>query len=632
MRFRNRLLLILLPALLGTVVLGGWKAGESQHTVRSLETLQERGVAARRAGDAAHRLQIERGLSSGFLASRGASFSGELREGRVKSDGALRDVKPPVGLAALRADVDAQRLAPLASFQRYTALIEGLLTEQTRLATDADDPAVARLANALDLLSLAKESAGRERATLNGAFAAGRLEPEVYVRFVTVVAAQDAYLARFERFASDAGRAALAQEQGGEAVKQALALRAQALAAGSGGALSTPAKDWFEASTRRIERLRVVEQLVGAELDAALDGQLAAAQRTRALALGVALLVTAVALALGLFQSRQVLAQLGGEPTHAVEVMRRIAGGDLRDSVSVRTGDSASILAEAAGMQRQLGEIISSIRATAGAVSLSSGEIAAATSDLAQRTAAEAATVEQASATLQQLTTAVNQNAASAREALSLAAQAAEASARGGEVVQQLRNTVQDVDKVVAQVRDIVSTIDEVAYQTNLLALNAAVEAGRAGPEGRGFGVVATEVRALSRHTDELAKQIGALMNDSTRRIRTGVSQAGDAEQALQRAVAGAQRVDGLLRDVARASGEQAQGLTYLSRTLASIEDGTQRNAAVVEESTAAATSLRDQARTLERAVEHFRVAQPAPAAAPAPRGWEPLASVTPAS
>lgn len=604
MRFQTRLWLILLPGTLGVLLFGVISIWGANETVGSLQTLRRDADVARQAGTLAHQLQIERGLSAGFLGGKSAELPEPLVAARARVDAAMGDRRLP--LKELRERIERRALEPKESFSTYTELIGHLLAEQTKLASSAADPRASRLANALDLVSLAKEQAGRERALINASLATGKLNAEAVGRVHRVVSAQDQLLTRFETFAD----AALLEQY--RLVKQtpevtgATALRDSVLALGADTAQTIPSAEWFAAQTAKLEQYRKLELTAAISLDTALDASLSRAKWQRLISLLAVVLVLGATLTIGRVQSRVVLNTLGGEPELVRQVMKHLAAGELNVPIEVKAGDTQSLLYEAQQTQLELAQVIRRIRSTSKTVSSSVNEIASASEDLAQRTAKEAANVEQASATLQEAARAASSNAHVVVEVRDLSARAAQAAERSGDSVSQLGQTVATLQTVFGEVATLVSTIDEVAFQTRLLALNAAVEAGRAGDAGRGFAVVAGEVQSLAGRTDQLARQVGQRMRDAGELVRNGVEAAEQVNRALHTSVQEAQEVDRLLQQVSSNSSDQSTKLELLNDSLHRVDEGTQRNAAVAEQSTAAAMSMRKTAETLDEEVGRF--------------------------
>jgi methyl-accepting chemotaxis protein len=249
---------------------------------------------------------------------------------------------------------------------------------------------------------------------------------------------------------------------------------------------------------------------------------------------------------------------------------------------------------------------IGSVRSTTGAISHASKEIASGNHDLSSRTEQTAANLQQTAASIAQLTGTVKQTADSARTANQLAASASEVAQRGGSVVSQVVSTMDDISAASRKIADIIGVIDGIAFQTNILALNAAVEAARAGEQGRGFAVVASEVRSLAQRSAEAAREIKSLIGASVEKVEYGSHLVQDAGSTMAEIVASVQRVTDIIGEISAAAAEQSQGIGQVNSAVSQLDQMTQQNAALVEESSAAAESLREQARQLTDAIAIF--------------------------
>jgi len=342
--------------------------------------------------------------------------------------------------------------------------------------------------------------------------------------------------------------------------------------------------------------------------DAAQAGLEALQRELRWAQVGVFLLSAVVLALLGRWVRRSVWAASGGEPAVAADVANAVAGGDLSVAVPVEPGDQASVMAAMARMCASLAGIVSQVRASSDSMATASAQIAQGNGDLSVRTEKQAAALEETAASMEQLSAAVRHNAENAREASALARAADGAAARGGDAVQRMVVTMRDIDASARRITEIIGVIDGIAFQTNILALNAAVEAARAGEQGRGFAIVAGEVRSLAGRAGAAAKEIRGLITASAQRVQQGSGLADQAGATMGEVAAAIRRVTGIVDEISCASAEQSAGVTQVGEAVAQMDQATQANAALVEESAAAAESLRAQADELVRAVTVFRL------------------------
>jgi methyl-accepting chemotaxis protein len=297
-------------------------------------------------------------------------------------------------------------------------------------------------------------------------------------------------------------------------------------------------------------------------------------------------------------------------PLHqAVAAAEVIAAGDLSQTTASTAKDEAGDLLRALGhMQTSLRQLVGQVRSSTDSINTASAEIATGNQDLSARTEQTASNLQQAASSMEQLTGTVKQSADSARQANQLASSAAEVAARGGSVVSQVVSTMDEINASSKKIADIIGVIDGIAFQTNILALNAAVEAARAGEQGRGFAVVAGEVRNLAQRSAEAAKEIKGLIGTSVDKVESGSKLVADAGQTMNEIVASVQRVTDIIGEITAAASEQSDGIGQVNTAVTQLDQMTQQNAALVEESAAAAESLKDQAVRLAQVVGTFRI------------------------
>ncbi|WP_329765185.1 methyl-accepting chemotaxis protein [Stenotrophomonas maltophilia] len=301
------------------------------------------------------------------------------------------------------------------------------------------------------------------------------------------------------------------------------------------------------------------------------------------------------------------------------QLLQSIAAGDLTARMDGQfNGVFARMRDDANTTVAQLTQIVGQIQASASSITLAAGEIASGNSDLSRRTEQQAANLEETAASMEELTSTVRQNAEHARQANQLAIGAHGVASQGGEVVGQVVTTMSAIEASSKKIAEIISVIDGIAFQTNILALNAAVEAARAGEQGRGFAVVASEVRTLAQRSAAAAKEIKGLIDDSVGKVAEGSSLVHQAGSTMGEIVASVQRVTDIMAEISAASQEQSAGIEQVNQTVVQMDETTQQNAALVEEATAAARAMEDQAVQLGEAVARFRLASHGVAAAPA--------------
>ncbi|HEX6704752.1 MAG TPA: methyl-accepting chemotaxis protein [Albitalea sp.] len=346
-------------------------------------------------------------------------------------------------------------------------------------------------------------------------------------------------------------------------------------------------------------------QVMDADADEARAAREAASRRATLANLGVLAAVAMLIVPFTLLNMRSICRPLD----EARELAASIAAGDLTREVQAQGRDETAAMMEALrGMQVSLQAMVGQVRHSTDSIGTASAEIATGNQDLSARTEQTAANLQQAASSMEQLTGTVRQSADSARQANQLASSAAEVAARGRDVVAQVVSTMDDINASSKKIADIIGVIDGIAFQTNILALNAAVEAARAGEQGRGFAVVAGEVRNLAQRSAEAAKEIKSLIGASVERVDSGARLVGNAGQTMQEIVGSVQRVTDIIGEITAASSEQSDGIGQVNTSVTQLDRMTQQNAALVEQSAAAAESLKEQAVALAGLVGRFKL------------------------
>jgi methyl-accepting chemotaxis protein-1 (serine sensor receptor) len=326
-------------------------------------------------------------------------------------------------------------------------------------------------------------------------------------------------------------------------------------------------------------------------------------------------------LLLALFVAVRLIRSITGALQHAVKIADQIGEGKLGHEIRVdRKDEFGRLLLAFRNMDQRLGEIVGEVRLGSDAVSTAAQQIARGNDDLSQRTQEQASSLEETASSMEEMTSTVKQNAENASHANQLARGAREQAERGGEVAAKAIAAMTEIDASSRKIGDIVGLIQEIAFQTNLLALNAAVEAARAGEQGRGFAVVAAEVRSLAQRSAGAAKEIKGLISDSEEKVRSGSELVNQSGKALAEIVDSVKKVTDIVAEIAAASHEQSAGIDQVNNAVMQMDEMTQQNAALVEEASAAARAMHEQADELARQVAFFQVAdgeQPAPVKAP---------------
>jgi methyl-accepting chemotaxis protein len=317
-------------------------------------------------------------------------------------------------------------------------------------------------------------------------------------------------------------------------------------------------------------------------------------------------LLAAAAAVMG-FAAFSTIRQIRRRVDLVAETASRVARGDLSHRVVVDGRDEfREMLEQLAAMQASLEGLIGRVHRSSERIASSSGDIASGNQNLSQRTVETSSNLEQTAASIERLSEMVRQSAEAARQANDLVQSAAGVASRGGEVMTSVVSTMGEISTSSHRIADIIGTIDDIAFQTNILALNAAVEAARAGEQGRGFSVVAGEVRALAQRSAAAARESKALITSSVERVEAGSQLVSEAGSTMNELVSSVRRVSEVIGSITSAAREQSQGLAQVNGSVQQIDQMTRQNAALVEQAAAAADSLREQVDALSEVVNRF--------------------------
>ncbi|MET3131860.1 methyl-accepting chemotaxis protein [Oxalobacteraceae bacterium GrIS 1.11] len=367
-------------------------------------------------------------------------------------------------------------------------------------------------------------------------------------------------------------------------------------------------------------------EIAGAGAAASAD---IAFSRLLIIGIGVAALALAVAL------SFKITGSITRPLDKAVAIAKDVAGGNLSSCIDVGAGDhteTGQLLLALKHMNESLSRTVGAVRASTETISTASNEIASGNLDLSARTETQASSLEETASSMEELTSTVKQNADNARQANQLVISASSVAVRGGQVVAQVVGTMASIKESSRKIFDIIGVIDGIAFQTNILALNAAVEAARAGEQGRGFAVVAGEVRNLAQRSAAAAKEIKILIGDSVEKVDGGGKLVDEAGQTMELIVTSVKQVADIMSEITAASQEQSLGIEQVNLAISEMDEMTTQNAALVEQSAAAAQSMQDEAGILSQSVSVFKLIDGAQAPRPAAKPTRAPAPPAPAA
>ena len=365
--------------------------------------------------------------------------------------------------------------------------------------------------------------------------------------------------------------------------------------------------DFLPLHEKWLASLLVLADIQQKEMKATYEASLENYQSTQTGMLTVGILTIALGSAIAIFITRTITGPL----QDAARLAKTIANRDLTTVIDSKAHDEPGQLIHALKiMQDNLVTTVNSIKHSAETISVASSEVASGSADLSMRTESQASSLEETASSMEELTQTVRQNAESARQANQLVVSASDHAIKGGQVVDQVVETMGAIKESSRKIVDIIGVIDGIAFQTNILALNAAVEAARAGEQGRGFAVVAAEVRNLAQRSAGAAKEIKALIGDSVEKVDAGSKLVDEAGTTMNDIVTSVKHVADIMGEITAASHEQSTGIEEVGRAISQMDEMTQQNAALVEEATAAAESMREQATRLTQMVAVFKIEQ----------------------
>ncbi|MGM0701207.1 MAG: methyl-accepting chemotaxis protein [Pseudomonadota bacterium] len=623
---------ILLALILPLLAMGGF-AGlqllERQSVVTDMGQLHGLTRLALTAGDLVHELQRERGGTAIFIGTQGDQFVSELQEQREQTDqrvalfqerlqalsDAIGDAQTQQliegvqdglsGMAALRRQVDELSIKAEQASGKYTELNTELISIVGQLSHATDEAQTTRSLAAYYSLLRAKELAGIERARLSLAFGRDRIDSNEYQHFVSLIGAQEAQLDTFRILATSAQRVLLREALAEAPIERLEGLREMVLHSESRRAFGVNPEVWFEQQSVKIDRLKKVEDDLADSVLISVQALRNAAKQdlviNGVIAGSVAVLVVLVAALIG----RGTVLRL----RQTALAMREIAegDGDLTRRLSVTHHDEIGTLAiQFNAFASRMQELLLEVKGSAQRVHVAAEEIARGSESLAARTEQEASSLQETSTSMEQITVTVNHSAESARQASDMALSTAEVARKGEAAMEEVEGTMKDINSSAARIAEIITLIDNIAFQTNILALNASVEAARASEHGRGFAVVAQEVRMLASRSADAAREIRQLIEASVGHTRRGEQIVQNAGTTMQEIVHSVERVNAAIAEISAGAREQSVGIGQVNQAVNELDGSTQRNVALVEQTSSAAAEMREESEHLNALMGGF--------------------------
>jgi len=614
--------------------------------------LQQTMANSVQASAAIHELQRERGMSAGFLGSKGARFARELIEQRGRSDAALNALAPALAasvpaaasvrqrlenLGATRGDISNFRIDGKASFGFYTAAIDSLVVLISESSKASPNDQALRESMAYVEFLVGKEYAGRERATLNAALSTNRFDADLYRQFIQIIAAQNAHLETFRRFADVEHVRLLDNVDRSDIAKEVDRIRGVAIEHALDGNFGVDPGHWFSTSTSKIDQLKGLEDRLSGDL-VGLGSRLSAeANRSFWLSVVVLLLALGIAGVVGMAIIGSLLHDLGGEPAHVREVASQIARGNLVFEIDADTAHQESVLGTLSTMRDQLHDMVSTIKRHADNISHTGGGLAHMSRNTAESVSQQSEAAMNIAAAAEQLSQSVASISDSAFETQKRAGESGRLAQEGADVVARASKEIGDMACAVEasaetvrglgeqseQIIGIVRVIREISDQTNLLALNAAIEAARAGEQGRGFAVVADEVRKLAERTSAATTEIDGMivriqqhtreavsnMERQVAHVKEGVELTSRSSQAMRSIHQSSLEVGELVNGISQTLHEQSSTSTAIAGKIEQIAERSAVNKDMSDSTAQSALDLQELAQALLHTVERFQLA-----------------------
>ena len=657
---RSRLLLIATVPITVMLVLGisgAWKKYSDYQSRVQAESLVSLVVEL---GETAHELQKERGMSSGFLNSKGSKFAENLTAQRKQSDAVIsrlnesirridasmvgpRYIKlletasePLIDLVKKREQISGLSLEPGESFRFYSETIAQLLEIAARTGNQMPSSKLSRLSNAKQALLFLKERNGQERALVTGGFSAGRLTPVQFSTFQNLLSDQATYLRITIAYATSEQEKMLRAKLAEPIVKEVGAIEQMIKDKGANTELVYSPEEWFAKITAKIDLLRSVEESYTNDIQQEIHANMIADRDALVSYAGVLLVAFGLTLWICFAIVRNLLQTLGGEPEYAAKVARRIAKGDLSAAISLQPNDTTSLLASMKTMQDGLREMVEQIVVAtvqlAGfskQLSASSHQVQEATNQQTDAAATVAATVEEMTVSIGHIsdnTTDVNKSAIESKQMAEEGEHfAQETIVEMNKIVDNVNQSsifMQTLDDQSHKIADIVNVIKEIADQTNLLALNAAIEAARAGEQGRGFAVVADEVRKLAERTklstQDIATMIEAIrsgtmqavasMTDGTVMVNAGMKLVGHTGNSMATIHGSTDKVLAAIDGISTSLREQSYANNEIAKSVENIAQMSESNYAAVCDVVSSADQLQMLSEALRQSAARFQI------------------------
>ena len=616
-KFNYKIATIALVPIVGLVFLASVSISKQYDSMQSAEKIIVLSDFSVFASALVHELQKERGMSAGYLGSKGKKFTQKIIKQRQASDAKLAALNDYIkeSSVATSANITADLNEVMSKIDRISTIRSGvtdlslstkkaigfysningqflnIISQLPQLSSDVEmSSKLAAYANFIK----GKERAGIERAVLANTFASDKFGPSMFEKLISLIAIQTTYTDVFLAFASSDFESYYQQTMSGDFISETEKMRSIALEKGTQGQFSVDSGHWFKMQTGKINLLKNVEDFIAGESHKSAEELKENAWHNLIYDCVLVAFIIGLSATLFIVLRKDISNQLGGEPAHVNEIAEKIARGELNQKVVDDGGKQVGIFASMLTMQKQLTQVVSTITASAQHISQASKEVSNTSQSLSQSTCEQAASIEETSASIEQLNATVEHNLDNAKVTETIALNAAESATEGGQAVNETIDAMEQIAKKI-------TLIEDIAYQTNILSLNASIEAARAGSHGAGFSVVANEVRNLATRSQDVANDIIQLADSS-------VVIAKKAGGLLEEMLPNIQKTASLVQEITVSSDEQATGIKQISEAIAQLDSVTQQNAAASEQLAATAEELNGESDELTHQISFFKL------------------------
>ena len=630
-QFKSKLILILILPVIGVIYFSFSSITEKINIYTEMKTLEQLTDFAVRISALVHETQKERGRTAGFLGASGKEFREELTAQRKLTDGRVAEYRDFLhGFNLRRFDQDLTELlsaieTDLSKLETIRSSVDGLSIK----SADAIDYYTAMNAKLLEIISFgakistegeisarlfayvnflqAKERAGIERAVLSNTFAADSFGPGMFEKLVSLIANQEVFINNFISTASHEDLKIYNELIKHPSFGEVESMRAVAMNKYGEGNFGISPTFWFDTITMKINQLKLIDNALAEDLKQKAS-ELKDNARFILISLSIfTLAVLLITFFISVFFIKNMLLQLGGEPGEIEDITHFIKNGDLSFNYD-KSRNLSGVYKNTIEMVEKLKEVISSTLTAAEQVATSSAEIAKGNQDLSLRTEQQAAALEETSSAMEEMASSVRHNADHTEKAVKLADIALDRSAKGSESVEMLKTSMNEISKSSVQISAILEVINSIAFQTNLLALNASIEAARAGVHGKGFAVVAVEVRKLAKRSNNAAAEIGKIIKTSGKKTSEGVDISESTAKVLTEIDNSFRQVNEHVGEISTALKQQLASIEQIDSALQSLDENTQKNAALVEQAATSTDRLSGEAGTLNATMKFFKI------------------------